>query len=363
MKTTIAIISALIGLNLPSGALAEKQDVWVAASHGGIYHGELNTNNGSLANFQAAVEGVNSFYIVKHPKLDVLYSVEHSGPSSAVVSYRIDGNSLVRQSGIDGRPNAGCHINVSADGKLLSVAYYNGGSVGVYSLGDDGAITGIFDEKQHSGKSVNVQRQEAPHPHWSGFSDDGRFVFVTDLGTDQIWVYKVEASGVSLSHKVDSNPGAGPRHLAFHPNRRYAYVSDELRAEVTAYRFEEKTASFSAMETLPAAEEGVKEVWANVSDIRVHPSGNFLYLVNRGLDRVSVFKIDQSSGRLSPVEREPIRGSISRNLAFDADGHWALVAGRASNTLSIFAIDQDSGELTYNRKLYQVPSPLSIVID
>lgn len=363
MKTTIAIISAVIALGFSSSTLADQQNVWVAASHGGIYHGELNAHTGGLAKFQAAIEGVNSFYIVKHPKLDVLYSVEHSGPSSAVVSYRIDGSSLTRQSGIDGRPNAGCHINVSADGKLLSVAYYNGGSVGVYSLGNDGAITGIFDEQQHSGKSVNLERQEAPHPHWSGFSDDGRFLFVTDLGTDHIWVYSVGKSGLSLSHKVESNPGAGPRHLAFHPNRRFAYVSDELRAEVTAYRFEEKTAKFSAIETLPAAEEGAKEIWANVSDIRVHPSGKFLYLVNRGLDRVSVFSIDQSSGRLSPVEREPIRGSISRNIAFDTSGQWALVAGRASNTLAIFSIDQNSGELSYSRNLYQVPSPLSIVID
>jgi 6-phosphogluconolactonase len=363
MKSLATLIFVILSLGASSSAWSAKPNVWVAASHGGIYHGQLDTSKGQIDNFKAAIDGANSFYIVKHPTLDVLYSVEHSGPESSVVSYRIEGEKLTRQSGIDGRANAGCHINVSADGKLLSVAYYNGGSVGVYALADDGAIKGVFDEKQHSGSSVNESRQQAPHPHWSGFSDDSSFLFVTDLGTDHIWVYKVEDAGLKLSHKVASNPGAGPRHLDFHPSRRFAYVSDELRAEVTAYRFDERTGELHAFETLAAAAEGAQEQWANVSDIRVHPSGKFLYLVNRGLDRVSVFAIDQQSGRLSAVEREPIRGSISRNIAFSADGSWALVAGRASNTLAVFSIDLDSGELTYNRKLYQVPSPLSIVID
>ena len=114
---------------------------------------------------------------------------------------------------------------------------------------------------------------------------------------------------------------------------------------------------------MKAAAEAAGEVEHTVSDIRIHPSGKFLYLVNRGFDRVSVYAIDPHNGELTPVEREPVCGSISRNMAITADGNWALVAGQLSNTLAVFRIDTASGELTYTNQMVSVPTPMSIVIE
>lgn len=343
-----------------------KQNLWVSGADAGIYSAEFDPNNGTLSNIQSVVSGINSDYIVQHPLLNVLYSVGRpSSTSSSVQSYIInDDASLVLQSEKTDRGADGAHINVSPNGKYLAVAYYTGGDIDVYALKKDGSIGDLLLHAEHDGSSVNKDRQNAGHPHWVGFSQDNRFLYVPDLGTDHIWVYKIKRKKIKLAHKIQSKPGAGPRHLAFHPSLPFAYASDELVSGVTSYAVDIKSGALKPIESLPSAVESSNESWHSVSDIRIHPSGLFLYLVNRGFDQVSVFSIDQKIGKLTPVEREPVRGSISRNIVITDDGMWALVVSKLTNSLAVFQVDQKTGELTFmSGHIYPMTTPRAIVLD
>ena len=157
-------------------------------------------------------------------------------------------------------------------------------------------------------------------------------------------------------------PGSGPRHLAFHPNGRWCYTSNELLLTVTGFRWDLATAKLEAIETvdaLPLAQR--KEDFTSMSEIRMHPSGRFLYAGLRGHDTIAVMAIDPSDGRLKLIENEPIRGSWPRNFAIDHTGRWLLAAGAESNTVSVFAIDPDSGRLTFTRNTINVPGPICVL--
>jgi len=344
----------------------EAKSVWVAGADAGVYSAQLDMATGSLSAVKLEVANENFDYIVQHPSLEILYAVSRpTKTTSAVRSYKIaEDASLSLQSEKTDRGADGAHITVSSDGKLLAVAYYTGGDMDVYALNDDGSIGDNILHAKHEGTSVNKSRQEAAHPHYVGFSADNRFLYVPDLGTDHVWVYKVDGYKITLVHKVASTPGAGPRHLAFHPSLPFAYVADELVSGVTSYSVDRKTGALKAIESLPSAAESSKERWHSVSDIRVHPSGKFLYLVNRGFDQVSVFSINQKTGKLTPVEREPVRGSISRNIVITEDGRWALVVSRLTNALAAYEVDQTTGELTFlTGHIYPMTTPRAIVID
>lgn len=337
---------------------------WIASSKDGIFTGELNLRSGKIENFQRSPESLSASYIVKHPSKAVLYSIGGSKNGSKISSWIIQKNGeLNLQSELENRLQGGAHINISPDGRWLAVAYYSSGISGVYSLDQDGKIEAVFAEAQHSGSSVNPERQTAPHPHWAGFSEDSRFLYVPDLGTDHIWIYTLnnETKTLDLVQKSATPKGAGPRHLAFHPGQPFAYVSDELQAQVSRYVHNPDNGKLTWVDSLASAEEADPEIWRNVSDIRVHTSGKFLYLVNRGFDYVSVFAINNVTGELTPVEREDIRGKISRNINLDPTGTWALVAGTGSDTLSVFKVSAENGSLDFSGQVLNIPAPMAIV--
>ncbi len=342
--------------------------VFFATGKSGIYSANFSYEDGTLGEIEQKVQEIDSHFIVQHPSLPVIYSInQFKDSTSAIVSYNIaEDGSLIQSGAIDKRPAGAAHINISPDGNLVAVAYYGSSYVGVYSTEKSGAIEEIVFEAQHEGSGPDGSRQKSPHPHWVGFSEDGRFLYVPDLGTDEIWVYSVESATnkIVFAFKVDCPPGSGPRHLAFHPTLPFAWLTNELIGKVTGYQVDKATGGFSEIESVVSAEEAKDELWANVSHLRVHPNGEFLYVINRGFDQVSVFRIDQENGTLSPVEREPIRGHISRSIALSDDGKWALVAGMRSNTMAIFKIDPNTGHMYFmNRRMYYLPTPRVIVID
>ncbi len=345
----------------------ENEDhVWFSAAKAGIYYGRFSYQTGALSDVKQSIEGVNSSYIVQHPTQAILYSINHGNNESVIVSYHIAKNgSLTKQSELSGLPTGGAHINVNRAGTLIAVAFYSGSTTGVYSIKKDGSIGTTLMEHRHTGNSIFPQ-QSAPHPHWAGFSKDGNYLYVPDLGTDEIWVYKLnnKRTKLSLVHKITSEAGSGPRHLAFHPTKNFAYASNEISSTVTAYKINTQTGLLTAIGSFDSAAGAKDELASNVSDLRVHPNGHFLYVANRGFDRVAVFAIDQVSGKLHPVENEPIRGSISRNLVITKGGDWALVAGVKSNTLAVFHVDPLTGEMHFKYDhIYYVPNARSIVIN
>jgi 6-phosphogluconolactonase len=205
----------------------------------------------------------------------------------------------------------------------------------------------------------------APHPHWTGFSPDGKFAFVPDLGTDGIHVYGVSLQEMSLKllHEIKSVPGGGPRHMRFSVDGRYIYLLNELQLSVSTFRYDASTGRGVLVSTMKALsdEELAQNSFNSAAEILVHPNGRFLYTSNRGHDSVSVFDI-KNPERPECIQVEPVRGAWPRNIQIHPSGQWLFAAGADSHTLATFKVDVESGRLSFLRKGVQhVPKPLCIL--
>jgi 6-phosphogluconolactonase len=148
--------------------------------------------------------------------------------------------------------------------------------------------------------------------------------------------------------------------MKFHPNGRFAYVLNELQLSVTAFQYDAEVGTLDAFQTIVTLPKKLREIPSSGSEIRIHPSGRFLYAANRGHDSIAAFEVDPESGRLTFIEREAVRGSHPRNFNLDPTGKWLLAAGRDSNTISLFRIEAQTGELVYTGTTVNSPSPICI---
>jgi 6-phosphogluconolactonase len=207
-------------------------------------------------------------------------------------------------------------------------------------------------------------RQEGPHPHFVGTDPTNRFVFVPDLGSDRVVIYDLNPEKAELKPHGAGRcpPGSGPRHFVFHPNGKFAYVVNEMKITVTAFRFDPQAGTLEEIQTIDALPEKERKLPSTAAELYIHPSGRFLYASIRNDDSVAVFRVDPDNGRLTFVEREPVRGSHPRSFNIDPSGKWLLAAGRDSNTISLFRIDPDTGRLVYTNQIVSTPAPICVQI-
>jgi 6-phosphogluconolactonase len=209
---------------------------------------------------------------------------------------------------------------------------------------------------------VNRERQEAPHAHAIAMSPDNRFAIVTDLGLDQLLVYPFDGSSGTLAPPriINTDPGAGPRHLVFSSNGKFLYVINELSSAITVYSYAPRDGAMTPlqkMSTLPSGFAGSN----TAGEVAVHPSGRFLYASNRGDDNsIAVFAVDSGKGTLALVEQIPTAGKTPRNFAIDPSGEWLLAANQDSNTVVTFRINRESGRLTRTGNSIEVKSPAMV---
>ncbi|MCP4169934.1 MAG: lactonase family protein [Fuerstiella sp.] len=349
-------------------------DVWLGTSSRkpsqGIYHCMLNKSSGKLSDPKLVAEISGPGFLAMHPSLPVLYAVGGVDGDPSVAAYAIDGTlknaSLKFMNALEIGDGGAAHVSVDATGKTVLTAQYGGGSTGVFSLNDDGSLKARTQLIKHEGASNAVTgRQTKSHAHWTGFSPDNRFAFVPDLGLDKVLIYKVDAAASKIQSHGSGTiaPGGGPRHMKFHNNGKWIYVLHELDLSVTVFDYDAAAGTMTAkqtIETVPKADLA-KEQAKSCSEIRVHPSGNFVYAANRGHDTITVFRVDPSSGELTFVEREFVRGATPRNFNIDPAGKWLLAAGQDSHTLASFEVNADNGELTYNRSNVHAPSCICVL--
>ena len=216
----------------------------------------------------------------------------------------------------------------------------------------------------HAGSGVVAKRQDKPHAHWTGTSPDNRYAFVPDLGMDKVVIWKLDNHAPSITHHGFGvcPPGGGPRHMKFSPDGSRIYVLNELALSITVFDYDAEAGTMTPGQTIATLSEATKskETFNSSSEIRVHPSGKFVYSANRGHDSISVFAVN-ASGDLELIEVEPIRGGWPRNFNIDPTGHWIIAAGRDSHTATVFAIDQETGEMTFVRQTQKVPTPICVV--
>jgi 6-phosphogluconolactonase len=314
----------------------------------GIYAWRFRPASGKLTPIGLVGETTSPSFLAIHPNHKFLYAVNEISnyqgkPAGSVTAFAMDTKSgqLKLLNTVTSRGDSPCHVSLDPSGKWLYVANYGGGSVAEYPVHDDGTLGEASAFVQHSGASVNRQRQSGPHAHEAGLSPDGKSGFVLDLGLDRILSYKVGGLTPNDPPYVKIAQGAGPRHMAFTPNGRYAYVMTEMTANVVAFRYD--GGKFEELQTLPTA-----EMAPNVSgaEIAVHPNGRFVYSSTRGANTIGVFAIDAAKGTLTPVERTPSGGKTPRMFAIDPTGAYLFSAHQDSDNVVVFKIDARTGKLT-----------------
>ena len=355
----------------------DSVDVWIGTGRGrpseGIYHVRLDRATGKLGRVQLAARIDGPGFLALHPKVPVLYAVGTLQHQPVLAAYRVErGGDRPKLVLLEAEPigdGGAAHVTVDRTGRIALTAQYGGGSVAVFALDpDSGRIRKRTQIVEHRGASMaDPKRQRRPHPHWVGTSPDNRFVFVPDLGLDQVVIYRLDAEHARLiPHGKAALPaGAGPRHMKFHPSGKWIYVLNELDLTLAVFDYDASDGTMHLMQVLPTVpkEEVIRERFPTCSEVRVHPSGRFVYAANRGHDTITVFRVDPSTGRVKVVEREPIRGSIPRNFALDPSGKWLVAAGQTSHTLASFAVDPETGELTYTMNIVPAPRPICVLFD
>ncbi len=361
----VSFAGSLSLFSTPSSAAdasPKTASVWISGQ--GIYHATLDLESGKLSSPQLAAEGSAGF-VALHPKGTHLYSLSRlddgqGGVAAFAVSKDASTLTLVNKEPIgDGGAS---HLAVDHSGQCLFTAQYSGGSVAAFPIASDGKLLPRSALIEHQGSGPNKERQESPHPHWVGTDHDNRFLFSPDLGTDRVEIYRIypDTARIAPHGSGVCPPGSGPRHMKFHANRKFAYVLNELHLSVTVFRYDAEAGTLTPVQTISTLPEEMREVPSSGSEIRIHPSGRFLYTGNRGHDSIAAFAINTSTGRLKFIEREPIRGSWPRNFNLDPTGRWLLAAGARSNTVSVFRIDTSTGELVFSGQVVNCPSPTCV---
>lgn len=336
----------------------------------GIYVFEFDRANAKLTLIQTMPTLESPTFLDIHPNGRFLYSVNR-GPveemqnSGSVSAYSIDGKTgkltLLNQ-----RPSYGngpCHISIDQTGKWAFISNYQEGNFVVMSIFDDGLLGSSAGARKHLGHSVNAERQEKPHVHSAVVSPDNNYILVSDLGTDKIHSYKLNHAQGSIEDAevpfLKVLPGCGPRHLAFHPNGKYAYSAEELTSTVAVMDYDKATGRLAmradSIVTLPP---GFKDT-NTAADIHVHPNGKFLYLSNRGHNSIAIFSIDPS-GMIKLVGRQDTKGKIPRNFLIDLKGEFVWVANRDSNNIVTFRLNPGTGKLQFASNTPNIPAPVCL---
>lgn len=343
----------------------------------GIYRCELDVATGKLTEPKLAVEADNPTFLAIHPTRKFLYAVSEiddfgKEKEGSIDAYRLDTKDgtleLINQLGSGG--TGPCHLVVDPTGKVVLAANYGGGSVCAMLLDhakenpeDRGRLVQRTSLAQHNGSSVNKSRQEAPHAHSINTDPAGRLVLAADLGVDKIALYKLDPDKGTLAiHKpnfVDLAPGAGPRHLTFHPSGKRVYVLNELDGTVTGFNYDAEAGNLKPFQTVSTLPKGFKGT--NLSaEVVIHPSGKFLYASNRGYHSIVAFDIDDKTGKLKLSRFQTKNVKTPRNFAVEPSGTFMLVANQDADNLVVFRIDPKTGVLTDTGVAVQVPRPVCI---
>ena len=316
-----------------------------------------------------AAEAPNPSFLEIDAKRRLLYAVNEQSefqgkPGGGVSAFSIEpGGKLTTLNQRNSMGTVPCHLVLDRTGRNLLVANYGNGTAAVFRIEADGKIGDPTSVVQHSGRSVDERRQQGPHAHCVTFDPAERFAFVCDLGLDKVMAYRFDARQGKLTPNdppfAQLKAGAGPRHMAFRPDGRFAYVINELNSTVTAFAYDPEAGALKAIQTvstLPGSFHGA----STCAEVEVHPSGNFLYGSNRGNETVVLFAIDRDKGTLQWVEEQGTGGLTPRHFGIEPWGQHMVIANQDSDTLLPARIDPGCGRLKPSGIFTRTPSPVCV---
>ncbi|MET7985733.1 lactonase family protein [Streptomyces sp. NPDC005281] len=300
------------------------------------------------------VAGVdNPSFLAAHPDGRTLYAVDEQA-AGAVTAVRLPGAEV-----LGSRPTGGsgpCHLSVHPSGRWLLSANYASGSVAVHPVDASGALGERTDLVTHSTPAPGPG-QQGPHAHQFVTTPDGGHLLAVDLGTDTVYTYRLDDTRGTLTEvsRARARPGAGPRHLTFHPGGRYAYLADEVDNTVTVCGYDPATGRLSVGEPQPT---GTGSGTSYPAEILVTPNGSYAYLANRGHNSLTRYAIEADGARLRLLDTVPAGGDFPRHIAFSPDGRLLFAANQRSSTVTVFEVDRNSGELRRTGEPFA--SPLAV---
>ncbi len=337
------------------------------AANKGIYTYTLDLATGHITYHSEINDIDNPSFLAIDSQQRYLYAVDENWEQDAswVHAYMIDfkSGSLSYLNQQHSQGSSPCYVTVDQTNQFVAAANYGSGSVSLLPIGENGSLLPVSDFHQHTGSSVNPDRQEGPHAHCAIMDPTNRYLFVADLGIDRIMSYQLDIEGKQLVPNeipyLEMPPGSGPRHLAFHQNGLYAYVINELNSTITALAYDDTQGTFTIIQTistLPIDFQGE----SYCAEICVAPTGKYLYGSNRGHDSLAIFAIDQETGQLTAISHQKTYGKNPRNFAIDPSGTFLLAANQDSNNIVTFRINHTTGQLDYVEQKTDVPTPVCL---
>ena len=328
------------------------------------------TQNVKLAPLGLAAEVKSPSFLEIDPRRRLLFAVTESNrfegrPTGAVSAFSIDPATgkltlLNQHSSMGSGP---CHLVLDKTGRNILVANYGSGSVAVLPVGVDGRLGEATDFVQHTGSSVHPDRQRGPHAHCVTLDPANRFVFVCDLGLDKVLCYRFDAEKGKLTPNEPAfaavKAGAGPRHMVFRPDGRFAYVINELNSTITAFAYDPDKGVMSEVQTISTLPEDFDGA-NTTAEIDIHPSGKYLYASNRGHNSIVLFEVDRNDGTLRYVEDQSTSGRTPRHFGLDAEGDYLAIANQDTDTLLFCRIDGGNGRLKPSGVTTAAPTPVCV---
>ncbi|MFF6911035.1 beta-propeller fold lactonase family protein [Streptomyces sp. NPDC012466] len=292
-------------------------------------------------------------YLAIHPDRGTLYAVDERD-DGAVTAVRLSDRKLLGRRSTGGA--APCHLSVHPGGRWLLSANYGSGSVAVHPIDASGALGERTALVRHSSPPPGPG-QEGPHAHQFVTSPDGRHVLAVDLGTDTVYTYRLDEKAGTLTEvaQARTRPGAGPRHLTFHPGGRYAYLANEVDNTVAVCSYDRASGRLTVGE---AQSTGTGPGTNYPAQLLVTANGRYAYLANRGHNSLTRYAVEADGARLRLLDTVPVGGDFPRQIAFSPEGTLLFAANQKSSTVTVFHVDEANGEL--RRAGASFPSPVAV---
>lgn len=368
--------AAVLGLGLLASPAAVAQEIFYVGTYNGstskgIYVFEFDPKSGTITNRGVAGEERNPSFLAVAPNKQFLYAASEIGmfeekKTGAVSAFQIDPKTKTLTL-LNKQPSGGggaCHVSTDPAGKFVFVANYNAGTVSMLPVKNDGGLAAPINTQQHQGSSVNKARQNEPHAHSINVDPTGKFAIAADLGTDMLYVYRIDATNGLTPHEppgTKTKPGAGPRHLAFHPNGKTAFVINELNLTMSAFEFDSDKGTLTHLHSAPLLPKGAPaKGLVTAAEVSVHPSGKWVLGSVRGADSIAVLAYDEGSKKLALKSNATETVKTPRNFTIDPSGEFVIVANQKGNSLTVFRMNQETGELTRVGEPTPCPNPVCV---
>lgn len=380
MSIRLGVVVALVALALSAGiytkhsratacpASAQPGLVYVGTQGRQILALRFDAHTGELTMIGPVEEGMRSTWLVAHPQLPMLYSVDDQNTEEgSVTAYAVDRGTgaLNKVNAVTTGGNGTTYLWLDIPSMTLLGANYSSGSVSSIVVNSDASVGPLTSTVKEAGSGPN-RRQASAHAHSVAVDPSGRYALVPDLGADRVFVYGFDRTTHALSpddavnpRSFTTSPGSGPRHLAFGMNGQYVYLLTELTAEIMVLRWDASQGHLTLVQSLPTTSQDFQGAKSG-AEVAVSHDGRFVYVANRGENALVVYRVSPDSGELSLVQRTPSGGQRPWGFSIDELGKWMLVENQASGTVNVFGIDPVSGMLSGTGQSVDIPAPVSV---